>query len=249
MFTLRQSQNSKRLVIKHGFDRCANYITVIVDKNKYLSPIRNIIHRERKSKTKKNDYICPGTLSGDSLITHGATYVEALSDLTFKSILLDFLSNNFVNFAQMECGTGYFFIIDSSTFDVPKCITNHSVLECNQRANEKGEADFAIWWHVQCSNCQQILIISGDTDVPMYGLALNEKGYLHTVQTKKAIIVELEFHRKYFDVLLGSIKMKEHPKLKRLGDQNNICVHVLAIYLLSGSDYISSFTKSKISKY
>ena len=42
--------------------------------------------------------MCPGTLSDDSLIPHGATYVEALTDSTFKSIFLDILSNNFVNF-------------------------------------------------------------------------------------------------------------------------------------------------------
>ena len=47
----------KQVVINHGFGRRANYVTIIIDKNKYLSPVRNIIHRERKSKTKKNDYM------------------------------------------------------------------------------------------------------------------------------------------------------------------------------------------------
>ncbi len=68
-------------------------------------------------------------------------------------------------------------------------------LPCDDRFNNKGEADYAVWFHAAKSTCESILVVSADTDVYMFGLPLIEMGYLKLPNgDEKSIIVELEYN-------------------------------------------------------
>ena len=49
----------------------------------------------------------------------------------------------------------------------------------NLASNEQGEADYALWHHAIHCQGNDVLIVSSDTDVWVYGLALWEAGWPH----------------------------------------------------------------------
>ena len=66
-------------------------------------------------------------------------------------------------------------VVDSPSLRNRKCISKHEVLECFS-FDEQGEADYALWHHAVHCQGNDVLVVSGDTDVWVYRLALWEAG-------------------------------------------------------------------------
>lgn len=100
-------------------------------------------------------------------ILHGSEYTAMLSDSEYKSKLLSYISNSFLQLAiESNVST---VIIDSPAFTSLKIISSGCVFDLP--ANEHGEADYAIWYHAIRTN---VNILSKDTDTWVYGLGLIE---------------------------------------------------------------------------
>ena len=82
----------------------------------------------------------------------------------FKAALIEYSTSQFVCRAQVS---SICIIIDSPSLHNPKCISKHRVL--NLASNEQGEADYALWHHAIHYQGNDVLIVSSDTDVWMYG--------------------------------------------------------------------------------
>lgn len=222
------------IVMKLGFNRLASIVTLIFDKEKYLPPIRALIHSERKSKAKggkSNKYWANVHIGDDIPVIRGADYVNALQCAQFKSRLIDYLSVKFESMAS-SLDSDKQLIIDSGAYD-----TNPMLINClgasvmANRRNNKGEADYNIWFHAHTSPCNNILVIANDTDVFMYGLAQSQTQPPLAQDKIKQIAVELEFERSYVYINTGVGSFKD-AHLNQLD--------VLALFLLGGSDYVSN---------
>ena len=108
--------------------------------------------------------------------------------------------------------------------------------QCSERKNNKGEAYYTIWFHACQSKCDKILVIINDSDVWIYGLAIREAGFL----IDKDITIELCFGKEYIYLNTALTCIRTHGSLVELAVQRTAAMSLLAIYLLSGSDYLSN---------
>ena len=220
----------KRIVTDLGVKRGISVITVVFDKPSFLPKIRDAIHKERK-KGQSTGFVCPSKLTDESNIPHGRQFMEALTDKKFKSLLLHYICASFTSLA-LNMPEGHSLIIDSPTFGkVPVCVQNGVLHQLDKRENSKGEADFGIWFHATCSDTKQIIIHAEDTDIYMYGIDLCGCG----VFVRKNVVVERIINTDYVHVSM----MEDNSLLPEKCSVTSL----LAIYLLSGSDYLSGFFK------
>ena len=127
----------------------------------------------------------------------------------------NYLSNKFLG-KSAAVTTLYGF---SVTIDSPS-VSNGAITYSS--SNEHGETDYAIWHHcIKTTSCNTLVVLS-DTDIWVYGLGLRELRLLEGKQTY--------IHRGNID---SFIDINHAVTL--------ISNHQLALYLLTGCDYISSF--------
>ena len=144
--------------------------------------------------------------------------------------------NNFRNRAlQTEMQMNL--ILDSEDLSQPIIIRNKIELLLPMLSNQKGEADYNIWYHVKNTLSQNILIVGNDTDIWVYGMALFEGGQLGN----KQIRVERVINAEYVDINHIVDACNAHPALSRIPFPANT---LATIYLLTGGDYISHFYKT-----
>ena len=167
-------------IMKLGFNRGASSVTVIVDKKDYLPPVRNIVHAERKAKSKNDSSLYSKYEISDSFAClHGSDYSAALHNMSFKQKLVDYITSKF-NEKALILNPGQKLILDTPpTKTVPLRVSDGQSGQCSERKNNKGEADYAIWFHACQSKCDKILVIANDSDVWMYGLAILEAGFFN----------------------------------------------------------------------
>ena len=98
--------------------------------------------------------------------------------------------------------------------------------------NKNGEADYNVWYHCMMSTSRNVVILGSDTDIWVYGLAFLEC---------KVVYIEKAIGSEYAYLNAFSEAVSSHPKLKSM-------VHPLltlvSIYILTGSDYISTFFRT-----
>jgi hypothetical protein len=212
-------------------------ITLVFDKTMYLPHIRQTIHTERKTRISKTRFTCPLLIRDEDLIPHGELYAEALTDKRFKTMLIDYISLTIPVLAKAH-GLDVEVIIDSPTFgDTPVSIKDGETTPLHARKNNKGEADCGVWFHAACSHCDSIFVHAGDTDVFMYGLSLYDQGHFQD----KQVVVERATDAEYVDIRGGCAIVNQLPQFKDLAVRKQAWTTLLAIYLLSGSDYVSGF--------
>ena len=237
------------VVLKLGFYRGASCVTVVIDKPEYMPKIRDIIHKERKSKLKAsvnhNSHTYQKINISDNLTClHGTEYTSALQDSVFKTKLIDYITAKFKEKA-MEMNNSKTLILDTPyTKSDPILVSAGETRNCSERENEKGEADCGIWFHACCSTSENIVVIANDTDVWMYGLAILESGFL----ANKQVIIELSNEKEYVHLNNGLLCLKAHPSLQRVAMEQTAAMSLLAVYLLSGSDYLSNFYNLSIKR-
>ena len=197
------------------------------------------MHEERK-KGNKTAFTCPTKNSDEDLIPHGQQFVEGLTNKTYKELVLNYVSLAFIALSKSEMNSNQQLIIDSPTFDtVPLIMSNGHSQPMSERSNNKGEADFGVWWHAKCSNCSQVIVHASDTDIYMNGIALAEgKNF-----SGKQVCVERMLHAEYVSINTALESVHQMPEFEISTASNTAGISLLAVYLPSGSDYLSSFYK------
>ena len=233
------------VILKLGFNRGASTVTVIVDKTDYLPPVRNIVYAEKKAKSKNDSSLYSKyEISDSSACLHGSDYSAALHNMSFKQKLIDYVTSKF-NEKALLLNPGQTLILDTpTTKTVPLRVSDGQSDQCSERKNNKGEADYAIWFHACQSKCDKILVTANDCDIWMYGLAILEAGFL----IDKDINIELCFGKEYIYLNTALTCIRTHGSLVELAVQRTAAMSLLAIYLLSGSDYLSNFYGLTIKK-
>jgi hypothetical protein len=225
------------IVERHGFSRGASCVTLVFDKPDFLPKIRNAIHQERK-KGSNTSFTCPSKISDNDSVPHGLQYAEALTDPKYKALLLDYITVSFTVFAKRNLTGPTQLIIDCPTYGQhPHAVTLGSSIPLPNRQNNKGEADCGVWFHARCSDCPQVLIHAGDTDIYVYGIALADMGSF----PNKDVAVERILNKDYVKINQAVTSLQQMPELQHLHNDNQIGISLLAVYLLSGSDYLSGF--------
>ena len=103
-------------------------------------------------------------------------------------MLIDYLYNGLALKAKHSLQDNQYLIIDVPTYGQEPTIISLGIMEPSRptsRVNNKGEANCGLWFHAKCSSMSRVLIVAGDTDVYMYGLALMEAGWLKSEGVQK----------------------------------------------------------------
>ena len=132
-------------------------------------------------------------------------------------------------------------IIDYEDLEAPISIYNQTEVAVPLLKNEHGEADYNVWYHCIHSMSNNVVVVGSDTDIWVYGVALLESGWLGD----KQIYVEKNVHSEYLHINHLLQNVQSHPKLNAIPHVGNC---LLAIYLLTGCDYVSSFYKTSKQK-
>ena len=213
-----------------------------------MPKIIDVLHSERHKKVKSGVKITKN-ISDTEKILHGDMYVGALADTAFKSQLISYLCHYFLEKGKNVLKPGQSLIIDSDAMgNSPKCSEFGSVITLHSRTNNKGEADCGVWFHAKVSQCDNILVLAGDTDIYMYGLVLFELGLLTNTSTGKKIAVERQYNKEYVSMNSGFTHIHHFENLQHLVAIKAVWPSLLCIYLLSGSDYISVFFRLPVKK-
>ena len=138
--------------------------------------------------------MCPQKIHDDLDVPHGKEFVEALTDQKYKSLILDYICAGFISLAS-SMPRGKSMILDSPTFGCqPVCVKDGVLVDSLvQRQNNKGEADFAVWWHAQESDAKQIIVHAGDTDIYMYGMSICDRNMIPGKNIVVERIVDTEY--------------------------------------------------------
>ena len=142
-----------------------------------------------------------------------------------------------MEFALKDLSKGQCLILDTDYFDQsPLKLKNGQPHNCAERCNNQGEADNAVWHHAFVSPCETIICDSGDSDVYLYGLAIQEICCMNKRLIVKRSPIEYVFINR------GVMAINDHTSLQKLSQP---CLHILLIYLLSGCDYLPNFYNVK----
>ena len=221
----------------------SKYLYIVIDKPDYLPPPRKIVHEGRRKKSGYFRGVEP-VIEDNAPLPHGTTFDQLLALTSFKSKLIHFITQKIIqasiDYTALRPAT---IVVDSPSVTCPQKILNGTLTE--HLINHHGEADYAMWHHAIHSTTSNILIVSSDTDTWVYGLGLSEHGYL----AHKQVYVQRGYSGDFVDINLGTLLISQCPKLQTISYPVS---SVVALYLLTGCDYVSSFyfcKKNKILKH
>ena len=204
-------------------------IYIVIDKPKYLPPPREVVHTYRSDRT--NDLNSAQPVGSTLPIPHGTEYSASLCIQEFKADIVEFVTTRFILMAQK---THTNIVIDSPAVGNPLYISDSTI--SNLRPNQHGEADYAIWHHTIHCQSRNCLVVASDTDVWVYGLGLWEAGWL----SNKLVIVQRGNSGEYVNINLAARLLQDFAPLQTVPYPVSTMV---ALYVLSGCDYVSSFFK------
>lgn len=134
----------------------------------------------------------------------------------------NYLSNKFLD-KSAAVTTQYGFSVTSPS------VSNGAITYSS--SNEHGETDYAIWRHcIKTTSCNTL----SDTDIWVYGLGLRELRFLEGKQT----YVQRGNIDSFIDINHAVTLISNHQQLSTVSFP---ALTLVALYLLTGCDYISSF--------
>ena len=226
----------KKIVINLGVNRKAGTIKIIVDKPSFLPSPRTLLHKKRASKSgimATNE--C--TIGDTNNVPHCSSYQAMLANPLLKSKLIAYVMKAFQDFACVEHITSIL-VLDYEGVESPVCILpSGTVMNVPCLSNQLGEADYNVWYHCIQSLSNNVIIVGSDTDLWVYGMAFKESGWLRN----KQVYVERTLNAEFVDICEIYNIVQSHPILSKTPYPLNSLV---ALYVLSGCDYISSFFKT-----
>ena len=251
-----------RIVRKFAIHHHCKSIYTVVDKPEHLPPPRLLVHQSRAKRSGSHSgptpkigdsaAIPPGknyisllssplyhtgknyiSLLSSPLYHTGKNYISLLSSPSFKADLLEYLTKHFIAQAVQVTNTYPFqLLLDSPSITKPALVSQGILTD--QPSNKHGEADYAIWHHTIHASSRHIIIVSSDTDTWVYGLGLAEVGWLQG----KQVYVKRGNVDSFVNINLAAQLITTHPSLS---NTNHPVSSVVALYVLTGCDYLSSF--------
>ncbi len=215
-----------KIVQKYAFYYKCTRVYLVIDKPEYLPPPRRLLHQSRSQESGVS-LLTPKVLDS-APIPHGKNYTALLSSSTFKANLIHFYTEHFITrsiHATKTCP----FELDSPSLPLPVLVSNG--VATNQPPNKHGEA---MWHHAIHTPFNHIVIVSSDTDTWVYGLGLAEVGWLRG----KHVYVKRGNVDSYVDINLCTQLIAAHPSFRNI---NYPVSSLVALYVLTGSDYVSHF--------
>ena len=134
----------------------------------------------------------------------------------------------------------YYLIVDSPSLQSLSTIQDGNVY--TSECNEHGEADYAIWYHCMHSPSNNLIIVSSDTDTWVYGLGICEAGHMN----HKQVYVQRGNNTTYININGGTALISNHPILSTISYP---VLSLVARYILTGCDYVSSFYRCTKTKF
>ena len=234
-FTHLWNQTVGKFVFQHR----AAHVIIVLDKPDFLPPPRSIVHTTR-ARSAQDTKVDP-TVAADEHIPHSRTYSSLLSaSQTFKSNLLEFITTQIIDKAvTVSRQFNFSLTMDSPSLSVVQTIHNGNTHDSPN--NEHGEADYAVWHHCIHASSNNVLIVSSDTDTWVYGLGLCELNFFQG----KHVYIQRGNTNSYININEGTSLISQHPKLSPM---TYPVLSLVALYILTGCDYLSSFymcTKTK----
>lgn len=208
---------------------CVRYNYVVIDKS---DPPRSMVHEQRNDRTSALPFIIP-IIKDDTKLHYGSEYASLLADNEYKMSLIKYLSIKFLEFSLSASMHARMIVIDSPAFGFLRVIRNGKTYKVD--SNEHGEADYAIWYHIMKSDVSNVMVVSKDTDTWVYGLSLMELGFL----SGKHVIIKRGINAsEYVSINFGVRAIMGLPCLSNV---KYPATSIVALYILSGCDYVSSF--------
>ena len=238
-FQLLWQQTIAKYVAHHQ----ASYVYIVIDKPNHLPPPRSIVHKSRSSKAKSNqDSTVEPTVADESEIPHGQAYSSFLAKCHgFKTKLIEYLTQKYLSQAMSSTKQqNYSLIMDSPSLQSLSTIKDGNMY--SSEGNEHGEADYAIWYHCTHSPSNNLIIVSSDTDTWVYGLGICEAGHID----HKHVYVQRGNTKTYIDIHKGTALISSHPVLSTI---SHPVLSLVALYILTGCDYVSSFYRCTKTKF
>ena len=172
-------------------------------------------------------------VGGDTAIPHSNEYQQLLANPQLKSTFISYLMEQF---KVLTCSADLpaHIILDYEGITCPIYIYKGVQVELQILRNENGEADYNVWYHCMMSTCRQLVILGSDTDIWVYGMAFMDCGWLEN----KEVFVEKAINSEYVHLNTLAQAVSAHPQLATV---RHPMLTMAAIYIVTGSDYISSF--------
>ena len=148
--------------------------------------------------------------------TRSVEFQKSLQNPAFKKQLTDALAERLLQIGE-KLDADQKLVVDSPGYDTPMCVTNMgSPSAMPDIAHRLGEADYAIWHHIRHCSEGSIVVVAGDTDIFMYGMALQSVGLLGDMveqgglkEWRKCIVMERQRDADYLQVT-RSMQALEH---------------------------------------
>ena len=134
----------------------------------------------------------------------------------------------------------YSLIMDSPSLRSLSTVRGGNVY--TSEGNQHGEADYAIWYHCMHTPSYNIIIVSSDTDTWVYGLGICEAGHMN----HKQVYVQRGNSNSYININEGTALISSHPVLSTISYP---VLSIVALYILTGCDYVSSFYRCTKTKF
>ena len=137
------------IVIKHGVQRGAEVIRIIVDKPAYLPKPRDSLHQKRSGITGKLN-LDDCTIGDEEMIPQCTRYQQMLANGTLKQTLISYIMTKFIKFGSDNPMTVQL-VLDYQDLDCPCSIYMGGKSDLPMLKNKNGEADYNLWFHCMAS--------------------------------------------------------------------------------------------------
>ena len=236
-----------RFYVEQQFNRGATTVVLVIDRRRYLSKIRDIVHGDRAAKVQGH---APSTLTGqearprlDGSPPRGKALAAALGNPVYKDAVVAGLVNAMREWAAESIHDGQILVADT-TGDCPPAVfykhhdtnTDPDYILRLQQPHDKGEADYAMFLWARRVKEPIVQISANDTDVVFYALALVDGG---TFPEKQVVIDRGSQTAPCFvDVKAAIAAVRSLPGFSRM---QNMGAELLFMYLNAGADYTPSW--------
>ena len=174
---IKLQKSSIQREILARLNRGATTVYWIIDRPEHAPAMRSILHRIRAG-------LLGGALSGSQQFNiydrppRGSEFQKLLTDPVFKEQLVVALAESLLQLGS-KMRDNQRIVVDSPGLDIPMAVTAGAApTGMPELSHTLGEADYAIWHHVKHCEQNKVIVCAGDTDIFMYGMALQSIGAL-----------------------------------------------------------------------
>ncbi|CAC5377132.1 unnamed protein product [Mytilus coruscus] len=222
-------------VVRRHHQLSASEVHIIFDhpNRNGVSP-KDLERSRRDTEIQSSDYekICPNTVLPQN-------WRSFIGVRTQKRLLVNFLSDKFLQLANEKFSNSDFLLVTAGGFDnefkdKALCSKHGSITEYFDAAGDHEEADTRVWLHAVTSSAINIIIYSPDTDVYFIGLPLLKN-------INKSIYVQLKdtpYEKSFIDMNTLVRSLKNDVCFQGI---ENIEECIQIVYIFSGCDYTSFF--------